>query len=258
MNVMRFPTQVKNLIESVQSQTERYLDAVPYMVSYESVETSLPDDIITFINIILNTNTLSAEERGLRIGMLLKRGGLSYIIASIIIGLLDRSDCADIATTIVNYLKVDDGTSNYSELISILGREYSPEEMEATENPVTLTPGFPEKIKEQILEKEIPEGIEEVFRSLCQQEKDLRGVNHLIVYEILRSDHPEYSLFSHPDTYDYLWVVADHTVYCTRAYIDLATYTINVYMYPLFIFDDEYNMEITMAYRKIFGEFDPL
>lgn len=251
------PTQVKNLIESIQDQTERYLDAVPYMVSYESVETALPADIITFINIILNTNTLSAEERGLRIGMLLKRGGLSYIIASIIIGLLDRSDCADIATTIVNYLKVDDGTSNYSELISILGREYSPEELEATENPVTITPGFPEKIKEQILEKEIPEGIEEVFRSLCQQEKDLRGVNHLIVYEILRSDHPEYGLFSHPDTYDYLWVVADHTVYCARAYIDLATYTINVYMYPLFIFDDEYNMEITMAYRKLFGEFDP-
>ena len=58
-------------------------------------------------------------------------------------------------------------------MISILGREYSPEELEATENPVTITPGFPEKIKEQILEKEIPEGIEEVFRSLCQQEKDL-------------------------------------------------------------------------------------
>ena len=170
------PTQVKNLIESIQAQTERYLDAVPYMVSYESVETALPADIITFINIILNTNTLSAEERGLRIGMLLKRGGLSYIIASIIIGLLDRSDCADIATTIVNYLKVDDGTSNYSELISILGREYSPEELEATENPVTITPGFPEKIKEQILEKEIPEVLKR-----CS----VLYVNRKKIYEVL-------------------------------------------------------------------------
>ena len=90
-------------------------------------------------------------------------------------GLLDRSDCADIATTIVNYLK-SMMVLVITLIDSILGREYSPEELEATENPVTITPGFPEKIKEQILEKEIPEVLKR-----CS----VLYVNRKKIYEVL-------------------------------------------------------------------------
>ena len=82
-------------------------------------------------------------------------------------------------------------------MISILGREYSPEELEATENPVTITPGFPEKIKEQILEKEIPEVLKRYSVLYVNRKKIYEVLTILIVYEILRSDHPEYGLFSH-------------------------------------------------------------